>query len=190
MASGERGRGEEGGGKGAGSGERGAGGGGGLGGCGRRGLFLRGLAARKPGRVFSALAHRGRPLADTSPARAVREAPSSENPRPVFAWSSAKPRKKSPGATSCGQRALKAEQEKARWGFRFRVGLRQAMERKALAPRPADGGAGAIRDRVCGGSRGRGRGRNWRRNGPGGIARAGSNSLCRHGLFCRRSKWG
>ena len=68
------------------------------------GLFLRILAARKPGRVFSALAHRGRPLADTSPARVVREAPSSENPRPVFAWSSAKIRKKSPGATSCGQR--------------------------------------------------------------------------------------
>ena len=45
-----------------------------------------GLAARKPGRVFSALAHRGRPLADRSPARVVREAPSSENPRSVFAW--------------------------------------------------------------------------------------------------------
>ena len=70
---------------------------------------MRGLAARKPGRVFSALAHRGRPLADWSPARVVRDAPSSENPRSVFAWGSAKPRKKSPVATSCGRRAAGEE---------------------------------------------------------------------------------
>jgi len=37
------------------------------------------LAAPKPTGIFSALARRDRPLADTSPARVVRNAPSSEN---------------------------------------------------------------------------------------------------------------
>ena len=41
--------------------------------------FLRILAAPKPTGIFSALARRDRPLADTSPARVVRNAPSSEN---------------------------------------------------------------------------------------------------------------
>ncbi len=41
--------------------------------------FLQILAAPKPTGIFSALARRDRPLADTSPARVVRNAPSSEN---------------------------------------------------------------------------------------------------------------
>ena len=43
------------------------------------------LAAQKPTGVFSALARRVRPLADTSPARVVRNAPSSKNPPLIFA---------------------------------------------------------------------------------------------------------
>ena len=47
--------------------------------------FLQILAAQKPTGVFSALARRVRPLADTSPARVVRNAPSSKNPPLIFA---------------------------------------------------------------------------------------------------------
>ena len=47
--------------------------------------FLWILAAPKPTDVFSALARRARPLADTSPARVVRNAPSSENPPIILA---------------------------------------------------------------------------------------------------------
>ena len=47
--------------------------------------FLRILAAPKPTGIFSALARRDRPLADTSPARVVRNAPSSENPPLILA---------------------------------------------------------------------------------------------------------
>ena len=47
--------------------------------------FLRILAAPKPTGIFSALARRDRPLADTSPARVVRNAPSPENPPVILA---------------------------------------------------------------------------------------------------------
>ncbi len=47
--------------------------------------FFRVLAARKPTGIFSAWTLRGRPLADTSPARVVREAPPSENLPVIFA---------------------------------------------------------------------------------------------------------
>jgi chorismate mutase len=43
------------------------------------------LAAQKPTGILSALAHCARPLADTSPARVVRHAPSSENLPVIFA---------------------------------------------------------------------------------------------------------
>ena len=63
------------------------------------------LAARKPTGIFSALPFRSRPLADTSPARVVRKAASSENLPDIFANSLAKPQKKSSASTSCGLRA-------------------------------------------------------------------------------------
>jgi len=47
--------------------------------------FLQILAAQKPTGIFSALARRVRPLADTSPARVVRNAPSSKNLPLIFA---------------------------------------------------------------------------------------------------------
>jgi hypothetical protein len=45
--------------------------------------FFRVLTAREPTRAFFVLPLRGRPLADTSPARVVRKAASSKNSRVI-----------------------------------------------------------------------------------------------------------
>jgi hypothetical protein len=72
------------------------------------------LAARKPTGIFSALPLRGRPLADTSPARVVRKAASSENLPVIFADSPAKIQKKSSASTSCGRRGKPGESRECR----------------------------------------------------------------------------
>ena len=71
----------------------------------RREDFFRLWPARKPSGVFSARTPRGRPLADTSPARVVREASSSENPPLISAGKPVQIQKKSSACTSCGRRA-------------------------------------------------------------------------------------
>jgi hypothetical protein len=61
---------------------------------------------------------RGRPRTDSSPVRVVRNAPSPENLRVIFARKPGNPRKKSFASTSCGRRTVE----------------------NPLPPRPADGG--------------------------------------------------
>ena len=77
--------------------------------------FFRILTARKPTGIFFALPLRGRPLADGSPARVVRESASSKNLPVIFAGEAVKTRKKSSASTSCGRRSRGWRDRGATW---------------------------------------------------------------------------